>query len=145
MRKRMDDKRNHDVLAADLYAPETMSQIASWLSGKQADLVIERMEMGLVSFPRNIYYLASYVGQIYDHLSEGGLLLAQVPDFASPLLASWKAHAHMESQRRIEIHYSETVGGPIALRLQKHPGAPDTLPVLSPHQMLSCMNRYYGR
>lgn len=131
-----DNERNHQVIAADLRTEEAKGKVVGWLNGEPADLIIERMVGGLALVPKDPYLMAFYLSQWYRMMSERGIMLVQAPDFTRKLTTPWMEHMKADSGGTIDVSYDgrddELYN---TLRIQKMPGAPAEIPLLSPRKV----------
>lgn len=127
-----DEKRNHSVIEGDLQTEKVKRAVDKWRGDRKIDLVFERMSGGLALLPRDPYHLAKEFSHWYDLLNEGGVMFVQIPVIMEPVLAEWEQKVREETGGTIETSSSNDSDGDWwVMRLNKHPGAPEKLPLLT--------------
>lgn len=135
-----DESRGHSVIEGNLMKPETFEAVDTWLNGEKAALIIERMYAGIKSLPEDPFAVGANAGEWYKRLATGGVLIAQLPPVLSPFLDRWKSHVNevapsLEVQTGTYAHYN-------TVRIQKHPGSPDELPLVPARVLMEERNSY---
>ncbi|MEK9153958.1 MAG: hypothetical protein AAB798_00635 [Patescibacteria group bacterium] len=133
--KKRDQSINHTVMIGDVLDRNTLRPIAEWLDGDKVDLIIERMAVGLNLIPAEPYLLADVIQSWYRLLSDGGLMLIQVPVALNPILDAWGRMLQKKCRDTLEVQYNlgdrdETLFHASAIRILKLHNAPLELPLL---------------
>lgn len=128
-----DSDSNHTLIEHDITDREgTLSEINAWRNNDGIDLIIERMGKGLHQLPEDPFFLSKIFSDYYSLLNEDGVMFVQIPVVMEPFLPSWQEKVHEMSDGKIEIvATNESYGDWWVMRLNKHPGAPKKLPLLS--------------
>lgn len=136
------NKLNIVQMTGDITKSGTWHKINKLLEGRKADLIMERALAGLNHLPYQAKFYAIMVNKVWKLLNpEGGMLLAEVPNFTSSsvnerlktgnpyllasIIADWTAYLR---NRDIDISYSQTYNGTI--KIVRKPSDPQSLPFL---------------
>jgi hypothetical protein len=142
---RHDALRNHTVITGDLLAAETHQKVTEWLDGHKADFIFERLYGGMTSVPKEPFAVAEQASFWYEHLSEQGVMLPQVPPTFVPYMQRWARQITFNEPRlivRVAPVRQTFLAGWHTLSLVKLPGAPETLPLLSAREVIAYQRRY---
>lgn len=136
------EQLNHTVLEGNFRTPRVKEKVDAWREERKVDFIIERMCDGLKLLPRDPFYLAEEFSYWYELLNEEGVMFIQLPMIVEPLLADWEQRVLEETDGTIEMAMSnEGYGEWWAMRLNKHAGAPEKLPFLSPREVRTIYDR----
>lgn len=145
-----DTSRHHSVVEGNIF--DTTNNFG--LETGSVDVFIERMgaaiqqEKGLDSptVPQNIYAIADIASHWYSLLSERGVMFVQLPRIVAPILHGYIHMLQQHFPQQFEIQAGMTKGKNkwLMLRLQKLPGAPETLPMLTHRQIVSLLDQDNG-
>ena len=125
----------HDVIEGDMLHDATEAKVDTWLAGKKAHLIIERLAKGMHLIPADPYYAMKTLQRWYARTDEQGTLLVQTPVSLNPFLRAWAKAAKKVCGNTLDIQFdakgkNDTTAKNSALRIRKHPGAPKALPEL---------------
>ncbi len=131
----------HLLIEDDLFNPSTYQSINTWLTGRKVDLILERMGRGLELVPPEPYTVSSILRNWYRLLSDNGLMIVQSPMKLNPLFSRWCSMIERNYLDVFDFKYQ--IGhsdgnfeiGFSCFYLQKKPGAPKELPVLTPKEI----------
>lgn len=123
-------------LTGDLTNSNTQEEVKTWLNGRKADLIIERIMGPLLYVPKDPYYIAKYISEWYKLLSNNGVMFIEIPPFMEGLLWPWITYVKNVAGDSLEI---QGVDGNYdfnaRLRLKKNENAPEEIPLLIPRQV----------
>lgn len=138
--KNLGHKLNHNVVEGDILSGSLYDNLEEKLNGRKADLIIERMFLGLEFMPAEPYKLSSILEKWYEMLNEDGIMFVQPPVIFNNLLDKWAEMLHDKYLDSIEFQYEKGVHdasvedeGYSAFRLRKLKGSPNKLPFLNPN------------
>ena len=122
------DGRQHNIIIGNLFDREVYQKINEIIDGKKVDFIIERMIAGLGNVPKNFLTTVTILQKWYSMLSEGGMLLVELPGFAISVVEEWVKVLQSEKyERALYVSFDKFAR---ALRIQKLEKAPAKLPVL---------------
>ena len=129
----------HQILVGDIFASETYKNLKSILGSMKVDFIIERMLGGMEFVPIEPYTVSKVLQEWYQLLSNGGIMLIQIPMVFDNLLLRWVRMLKEKYNDVLEVEYAQGLSdsnygkdGVSVFRLRKLPNAPETLPLLDP-------------
>lgn len=125
-----DSRRCHTVIAGDMFSSQKQQEVAEWLSGRKADVIFERMVLGLELIPQEPRFLAEIANNWYQMLAEGGVMFVQIPGILVPVMEAWKDFVEQKYPDQIQVKQKLRRDEGL-MRLNKLEGAPARLPSLS--------------
>jgi len=125
----------HSILEADLFSSEGRHTVESWLRGKKADMIFEKMHGAFEDFPSNINFLFATFDGWYAMLNDGGIMFIETPPLNSQKISSVSRFFDFVNSTgcglKVNYRHNELVS-PASLRriyfmLEKNEGAPESL------------------
>lgn len=130
-----DSNKHHQVIEGNMFSRSTLKKIENWLNGRQIDVIFERIEGGRENTP-DIIYIDRLFKWWYEHLSEGGVIFAQLPyDYATfgakqDNLNKWVNMINDQYQQVLNVDLDRNYFDQYKIRLNKYKGAPKDLPTI---------------
>lgn len=137
-KKLRDWSRRHHVIPGNLLEPSTVDSVENWLDQDSPSLVIQRIGGGIKLLPRDPFIFGTQLGYWYRQLSTPGLMFMQVPSVLEPLIDPWMEKVQQEAGASLDVAcaYNPDTWAWKVLRVNKFPGAPNSLPLLTAREAL---------
>ena len=145
-----DSAINHTFMPGDLNDPDIFQKIDTWLDGRPADLIMERMYGGISKLTQDPFAMGKWASFCYDRLAPNGLLFAQVPPVLEAYAKGW-VHDMKTRAPHLDVSFdARDVYGIRAyqvIRIHKTPDGPAQLPLYDARFTLraEALFRRYGR
>lgn len=134
--KQKDKLRSHSVLEGDILSQEGKQEVASWLDGEKADVVIMSLIGPHKYLPKEPFFMARQVSDWYERSSDTGLFLAEIPFAFDTTLDQWEQHVR-KNVPGLEVQVDRDTFWASTIRLRKLPKAPKTFPLLAARSVLA--------
>lgn len=125
----IDSSRNHEVIPGDMFQGDSLQKLEEKVGPKGVHLFMERLALfGMGHIPTEPVFMGEYLRRIYRLQAEKGIVLAQLPldEMFSVATYAWITKLRSKYPGK----FSASMDG-LFYRLQRLPGAPDELPLLS--------------
>ena len=128
--KERDEKLGIKLVAGDIMKAATWKKIKETLSGKKADLIMERALAGMDYILKNEKMFAILLNQSWKLLNDNGIFLAQLPTGLHGLEEKGQMRIHEWINMIKKMGINIVHDGP-TLKLTKTPNSPENLPFLT--------------
>lgn len=122
---------HHDVLPADIFSSAGNRRIKNWLRGRKADLIFEKMEGAIGSFPDNLDITAAVFRRWYQLLAENGIMFLQTQPLSPNMLGEMKRWLEKIKSPELAVTYKPVINirkeTRLYIVLEKRKGAPESL------------------